>query len=79
MHVRVQKWGNSLAFRIPRAFVQEAEIAQGSTVDLGIKKGNLIITPVRKKNSLRNILAKINHSNIHHEVSFGAKQGLESW
>ena len=79
MHVQVQKWGNSLAFRIPRAFVHEADIAQGTTVDLGIKNGKLIITPLKKKISLRDILAKVDRSNIHHEADFGPHQGLENW
>jgi antitoxin MazE len=79
MHVQVQKWGNSLAFRIPRAFVRETDISQGTTVDLGIKNGNLIVTPLRKKISLKNILTQVNQSNIHHEVDFGPNQGLENW
>lgn len=79
MHVQVQKWGNSLAFRIPRTFAHETDIAQGTTVDLGIKDGNLVITPLRKRNSLKDLLAKVNTSNIHHEKSFGANQGLENW
>jgi len=49
MHVQVQKWGNSLAFRIPRVFAKEADISQGTTVDLGIQEGNLIVTPFKKK------------------------------
>ena len=79
MHVQVQKWGNSLAFRIPRSFAHEVDIAQGETVDLGIKSGHLIVTPLRKGNSLKNLLAKVNQSNIHHEEDFGTNQGLENW
>jgi very-short-patch-repair endonuclease len=34
--------------------------------------------PLRKKNSLKNLLAKVNQSNIHHEKDFGTNQGLGS-
>jgi len=78
MHVQVQKWGNSLAFRIPRSFAREADISQGSTVNLGIKKGRLVITPLRKKLSLKSLLMKVTESNIHREEDFGANQGLEN-
>ena len=77
MHVQVQKWGNSLAFRIPSAFAEEAAISQGTTVDLGLQRGRLIITPIRKKNSLEELLARVNRSNIHQEEDFGQNQGLE--
>lgn len=79
MHILVQKWGNSLAFRIPRVFAHEADITQGSTVDLGIQKGRLVITPVRQKIALKDLLAKVTRSNIHSEEDFGSNQGLETW
>jgi len=78
MHVQVQKWGNSLAFRIPRTFAKEANITQGTTVDISVKEGNLIIAPIKKKTSLKNLLAKITDSNIHREIDFGRAQGLEA-
>ena len=37
MRVQVQKWGNSLALRIPKAFVHETHLCQGAVVDMGIK------------------------------------------
>ncbi len=77
MHIQVQKWGNSLAFRIPRSFAREAELNHGSTVDLGIKNGHLIITPVRKRIVLKNLLTKVTKSNIHREENFGDSQGME--
>ncbi len=79
MHVQIQKWGNSLAFRIPRAFAKEANISQGTTVDIGVKEGNLIIASLKKKTSLKDLLAKITDSNIHREVDFGISQGLEAF
>ncbi len=36
MRVQVQKWGNSLALRIPRTFAIESHIDQGSEVGLAL-------------------------------------------
>jgi hypothetical protein len=33
MVTRVQKWGNSLALRIPRSFAAQAKVAAGTAVD----------------------------------------------
>lgn len=43
MRVKVQKWGNSLALRIPKAFAEEAEVSEGGVVDLSVEDGNLIM------------------------------------
>ena len=45
MKVRVQKWGNSLAVRIPKAFAVETRIEQDTEVDLSIVGGKLVINP----------------------------------
>jgi antitoxin MazE len=80
MQVQIQKWGNSLAFRIPNAFVQETKLSQGAMVNLGIKEGRLIITPlVKKKVSLESLLMDVTKENIHGEESFGERQGQEIW
>ena len=79
MHIQVQKWGNSLAFRIPRSFACEAAITQGTTVDLGIHDGCLTLSPVKAKVSLKDLLTKVTPTNIHHEADFGIKDGLETW
>ena len=39
MRVRVQKWGNSLALRIPKSFASETALASGAEVDLTIEDG----------------------------------------
>ena len=80
MQVQIQKWGNSLAFRIPRAFVHETHLSQGAFVDLGMKEGCLIVTPLAKKKfTLAGLLTAVTDENIHAEESFGARQGREIW
>jgi len=79
MHIQVQKWGNSLAFRIPRSFACDAELDRGTTVDLSIEDGRLVLTSLKKKFSLKVLLSDVSDASIHHETCFGVRQGLEAW
>jgi virulence-associated protein VagC len=45
MLIKVQKWGNSLALRIPKAFASQLNIELGTMVDLSLEKGRLVIAP----------------------------------
>lgn len=80
MKTRVQKWGNSLALRIPKSFASEVGIQQETTVDLSSDDGKLVITPVAKpKQTLKQLLAKITKDNLHKEVDTGPARGNEIW
>lgn len=80
MRVQVQKWGNSLALRIPKLFASESNIDQGSTVDLSIVEGKLVVTPVMDTEySLDEMLAGITKQNLHQEISTGRPVGREIW
>jgi antitoxin component of MazEF toxin-antitoxin module len=46
MLVQLQKWGNSLAIRIPKSFAKETAIDQGSLLDLSLVDGKLVATPI---------------------------------
>ena len=48
MKVQIQKWGNSLALRIPKAFAVESNVTGGSTVEVSIDNGNIIVKPIRE-------------------------------
>ena len=80
MKLKVQKWGNSLALRIPKALAIEANIASGSTVEMSLSNGELKIRPVEDREySLDELLLGITAENIHDEVSTGIPKGKESW
>ena len=79
MLAKTQKWGNSLALRIPKAMAQECGIGVDSSVEI-LREGDLmIIRPVRKTVSLDTLLAKITKDNIHSEVPCGNPVGKEAW
>jgi antitoxin MazE len=78
MHVRVQKWGNSLAVRIPKPLAEDADVKEGTVLNLAVSEGKVIATPVeRKKTSLKQLLAKVTRKNLHAEVDFGPSVGRE--
>jgi len=80
MRVKIQKWGNSLALRIPKAFAVNAELRQGSVVDLSEKGKNITIRPViEPEPTLEQLLTGINRKNIHREIETGGPVGNEIW
>ena len=80
MKLKIQKWGNSLALRIPKALAIEANVESGSTVDLSLSDGELKIEPIEDREyTLEELLSGITTENIHDEVPTGTPQGKESW
>ena len=80
MKTRIQKWGNSLALRIPKSFANEVGLDKEAPVDVSLADGKLIITPVTQpKPTLKQLLAKITKDNLHHEVDTGPAVGNETW
>ena len=80
MLAKVQKWGNSLALRIPKAFAVDAQLENDSLVEMSIVKGKIVITPVPAPSwTLEELLAGINRNNLHHEIDTGNAVGNEVW
>jgi antitoxin MazE len=79
MRVRVQKWGNSLALRIPKPFAGDADVSEGAELDLVVSEGRLVATPLRRRRpSLRQLLSRVTPSNLHGEVDAGPPVGREA-
>ena len=80
MKVQVQKWGNSLALRIPKSFAVESSIEQGTLVDVSVIEGKLVVAPLTDKEySLKELLDGVTKRNIHAEIETGPSVGKESW
>jgi antitoxin MazE len=73
MTTRVQKWGNSLAVRIPSHIAEEIGIHQGSEVEITVEDHVIKLVPKKKKPTLRELLAKITPENRHDEIDFGVE------
>ncbi|MBD1382626.1 AbrB/MazE/SpoVT family DNA-binding domain-containing protein [Metabacillus arenae] len=77
----IQKWGNSLAIRIPKEVAERVEIHQGSEIEMRVveNEGTIKLTPKKqpKKYSLEELLAQCKPENRHTEIDFGI-EGNES-
>lgn len=80
MRTRIGKWGNSLTLRIPGAFAREAELEQGSVVELTVEDDKLVVASVPEcAPTLHELLAAISEQNLHGEVDTGPATGNEAW
>jgi antitoxin MazE len=80
MKTAVQRWGNSLALRIPRTFATETRISEGSKVELSLKSGALVVRPIqRNRHSLAALLRRVTPANRHESMSTGYPVGQEVW
>ncbi len=80
MQTKIQKWGNSLALRIPKSFALNVNLKQNELVDISIDKGKIIIAPITQKGySLEELLKGVSENNLHTEFDTGAPAGKEIW
>ncbi len=80
MKRRIQKWGNSLALRIPRSFAEEIGIEKETPVEIALADGRLVITPLTgPEPTLEQLLAGVTPENLHQEIDAGAATGNEAW
>jgi antitoxin MazE len=80
MHAKIQKWGNSLALRIPKSFAIDTQLENDSMVEISVVEGQIIVKPLVKPEwTLEELLAGINQENIHNEIGTGNAMGNEIW
>ena len=80
MKVQIQKWGNSLALRIPKAFAVESNVTGGSTVEVSMENGNIVVKPIKEpRYTLEELVEGITDENRHGEVDWGRPVGNEVW
>lgn len=80
MKAHIQKWGNSLALRIPKSFAIEARLEQGSLVEVSLVDEKLIVEPVSNvMQMLERLLDGVTEQNLHHEIDTGPPLGKEVW
>lgn len=80
MKTRVQKWGNSLAVRIPKSFAIEAGLCADAAVQLALVAGALVVKPLTPQPlSLDQLLRGITDDNLPGEWDTGPAVGKEVW
>jgi antitoxin MazE len=80
MLTRIVKWGNSLGLRIPKVFAEEIGVADGTSVDLSLEDGRLVVRVAAEGGwTLESLLAGVTDENRHGEVATGDAVGGEQW
>ncbi len=83
MTTKVQKWGNSLAVRLPKELVKSMDFIPGTTVRFVQKGTRLEIQRVSttkvKKYSLTELVSGITKENKHELYDWGKPMGKEVW
>ncbi len=80
METRVQRWGNSLAVRIPKPLADEIGLKDNSPVRLSLHERQLVIVPVHGPElNLEALLAQVTDNNRHTEILTGPAVGGEAW
>jgi len=78
MKTRLEKWGNSLAVRIPKRIADRAEFHLGDSLELAVPRPGTV--ELRRRGcgqSLAQLVRRITPQNRHKEISWGPAQGRE--
>lgn len=79
MRSRISKWGNSLAVRLPKPFVDELGLADGAEVELVLRDGQIVLTAAGREYELEELVDGITPENRPAETDWGRPQGREAW
>jgi antitoxin MazE len=81
MQIRVRRWGNSLALRIPKALAHEAHLEEDGLVELAVVDGKLTVEPIIDEEvlTLEQLMAGVTDENLHGEWNTGPAVGNEEW
>ena len=80
MRTKVQRWGNSLAVRIPKSFAEEVGLTDDSPIEMRLAKGGLLIEPSAEwRPRLDELLAGVDETNAHGEIETDEPRGSEAW
>lgn len=79
MQTRISKWGNSLAVRLPKPFMEQLGLVEGSEVDISLEQGRLILSAANREYQLQDLVDGITTENLHRESDWGRPKGHEVW
>ncbi len=80
METKIQRWGNSLAVRIPGPFAREIHLGEGSRASIVLRNGSLVVRPSKASSvKLERLLAKVKPDQLYGEIGTGRAVGREAW
>jgi antitoxin MazE len=75
----VDRWGNSLALRIPRAVAAKSRLVEGVEVELAAKGDGFVVRRSAPSYTLAELLSGVRPNNRHAEIATGRARGGEVW
>jgi antitoxin MazE len=75
----VNRWGNSLGLRIPQPVASKVGFTAGTVVSIEVVNNTIVVSPVRKKYSLDELLEGVTPELIGGEYDWGTPVGKEVW
>lgn len=81
MKTKAQKWGNSLAVRVPKGVAEQAGVNVDDSLDIEVAdSGVIVLTPLRQSRyRLSQLVKGITKGNVHDAMDFGKPVGREIW
>ncbi|MEX2578119.1 MAG: AbrB/MazE/SpoVT family DNA-binding domain-containing protein [Verrucomicrobiales bacterium] len=80
MKAKLSRWGNSLAVRIPSPLADEAQLREGTSVDIAATSdGGIRLTPLKTSPTIEDLVAGITDGNRHEGADWGEPVGNEAW
>ena len=79
MQTTAQKWGNSLAIRVPKRLAEEAGLREKDCVEIEVQEGALVVRPQpRRVYKLKDLVKGITPRNVHKAIDVGEPVGREA-
>jgi antitoxin MazE len=79
MTIIVNKWGNSLGVRIPQPIANKVGFTAGMEVTIEVVDNTVVISPVKRKYHLDELLIGVTPELIGGEYDWGEPVGGEVW
>jgi antitoxin MazE len=78
--LRIARWGNSLAVRLPKTLIHDAGLKEGDEVEAVVAEdGTVTLHPCSRRESLDDLVKRITPQNRHDETDWGPAVGRETW
>ena len=80
MKTTAQKWGNSLAIRVPKSVAVQVGLKAQDDLDIEVQDDNVVLKPhLRRVYRLEDLVKRISPKNVHGEIDTGTPVGREIW
>jgi antitoxin MazE len=77
--VKVVKWGNSQAVRLPKDVLKLARLREGDELTVWVENGRIALEAATPEIKLEKLVAGITPRNRHREQDLGRPVGNEVW